>query len=439
MLALAHSSRRSLVAPSLRALFRPQSTHSGSSTFYGLNPSSSGPSSSSSSIPISVRGEVVDVGVNLQNARPGDVIEVPYELTVTEGIKEFWAGAFYCHDRISTSTPFARKLGLQDQVLPFSLMLFLTGSMSHADSAKVQVSFQNAVYHWPAFPGDTFTKSFRVRSVRNTASGNNSIISFDCRLVNQRGRTVMSTDKSMMFDFRSPQGSGPAVTYPQSSVDESSVHGASYHTHLLSKSSVLADLGSHSLKPLRPGQLLLHTMCRSLSMHQMGQLSSLARLTHERHFNALKYDPSTQLFVPGGQVLGLACSAAARDLHEVLYESLGSVSFTNNVHPGDTVGAFSFVKHVAETASGDMEAIDVVTVGVKNVDVVCALAGKEIPTSLFYKDRREGNKQGMLFTRKDVEKICRENVGMDVLMDKIVLVAERRIVRQAAKYQAFLL
>jgi len=32
-----------------------------------------------------------------------------------------------------------QQLGFQDQVLPFSLMLFLTGSMSHADSATVQV------------------------------------------------------------------------------------------------------------------------------------------------------------------------------------------------------------------------------------------------------------------------------------------------------------
>ena len=37
------------------------------------------------------------------------------------------------------------QLGFQDQVLPFSLMLFLTGSMSHADSAVVQVAFKNAV------------------------------------------------------------------------------------------------------------------------------------------------------------------------------------------------------------------------------------------------------------------------------------------------------
>ena len=123
---------------------------------------------------------------------------MPYELTVCDSFREFWHAAFYCHDRINTSTPFARKLGLQDQVLPFSLVLFLTGSMSHADAAKVQVGFNDAVYHWPGFAGDTFTKRFVVKSIRNTSDDVNSVITFHCELINQRDRVVMSCNKTMM-------------------------------------------------------------------------------------------------------------------------------------------------------------------------------------------------------------------------------------------------
>lgn len=96
-----------------------------------------------------VVGEMVDNVVNLQTARPGDAINVPYELTITQSFRDFWQSAFYCHDRINTSTPFSRQLGLQDQVVPFSMMLFLSGSMSHAyDHAKIEVSYKNAKYHW---------------------------------------------------------------------------------------------------------------------------------------------------------------------------------------------------------------------------------------------------------------------------------------------------
>jgi hypothetical protein len=103
-------------------------------------------------------------------------------------------------DRIHTSTPFCRKMGLQDRVLPFSLALFLTSSMTHADAAKIQVGFGKVSYLWPvslfgfscnandvvwqspdltpwmqAFAGDTFTKSFTVESIRNTSDGNHSV------------------------------------------------------------------------------------------------------------------------------------------------------------------------------------------------------------------------------------------------------------------------
>ncbi len=46
------------------------------------------------------------------------------------------------------------------------MMLFLAGSMSHADHAKLQTGFHNAKYHWPAFAGDTFKKKFVIKSVR---------------------------------------------------------------------------------------------------------------------------------------------------------------------------------------------------------------------------------------------------------------------------------
>lgn len=118
---------------------------------------------------------MLDLARDFRTARPGDVITPPYELTVSDAMQDFWQSAFHNQDRISTSTPFARKIGLQDRVLPFGLMLFLTGGMTHADAAKVQVGFDNAIYHFPAFAGDTFTKRFTVKSVRNTSDGHHTV------------------------------------------------------------------------------------------------------------------------------------------------------------------------------------------------------------------------------------------------------------------------
>jgi len=99
-----------------------------------------------------IKGETVDNRIDLKKVRPGDVIDVPYELTVSSAFRDFWQSAFYSHDRINTSTPFARSLGLQDQPIPFSMMLYLAVSMSHADEAKIETSFSNAKYVSAAFP-----------------------------------------------------------------------------------------------------------------------------------------------------------------------------------------------------------------------------------------------------------------------------------------------
>jgi hypothetical protein len=122
-----------------------------------------------------IHGEVLDLSVNLQALRPGDILDIPYELTVSEAMQDFWQSAFHSQDRLQTSTPFARRLGFQDRVLPFGLTLFLATSMTHEDTAKVHVGLGNVQYLWPAFAGDTFTKSFRVKSVRNTSDGNHSV------------------------------------------------------------------------------------------------------------------------------------------------------------------------------------------------------------------------------------------------------------------------
>lgn len=67
--------------------------------------------------------QVLDYAINLRTSRPGTEVDIPYELTLTESLSEFWQSSFHTQDRINTSTPFARALGLQDRVMPFSLVL----------------------------------------------------------------------------------------------------------------------------------------------------------------------------------------------------------------------------------------------------------------------------------------------------------------------------
>lgn len=369
----------------------------------------------------SVSGEVLDLAVDLRKVRPGDRLDIPYEHTVSESMHDFWQSAFHSQDRINTSRPFARQMGLQDRVIPFSLALFLTSSMTHEDAAKVQVGFGQVIYHWPAFAGDTFTKSFQVKSIRNTSDGNHSLIHFTCELINHRGRVCMSADKRLLFEF-------PLSESDVSPPIDPSTRSQLFRDHMLSKANVLSDLGSHSLAPLRPGQLICHAMCRSITLSQSQQLASLARITHGRHFDTRKYDPMTEILVPAGLVLGTTMSASSRDLHEILHEEIINVSFVNSLHPGNVVGAMSYIRSVDDTVPGDLECLVVRTIGIKNVDVPQELAGVSLPLELF---------TGEVKLPKEIEKLCKAKCPK--LCNKIVVVMDRRIIRQTSRTETFLL
>ena len=101
----------------------------------------------------------------------------------------------------------------------------------------------------------------------------------------------MSADKRLLFEFPVPESN---VTIPP----DSSASSQLFRDHILSKSHVLSE--SHSLTPLRTGSLIFHTLTRSITFAQSQQLASLARLTHERHFDVRKYDVKTEIFVPAG-------------------------------------------------------------------------------------------------------------------------------------------
>lgn len=265
-----------------------------------------------------LQGEVLDFARDLRKIRPGDTIHIPYEITITESVHDFWHSAFHSQDRITTSTPFARKIGLQDRILPFSLVLFLTSSMTHADAAKVQVSYENVIYHWPCFAGDTFTKLFQVVSVKNTSDGNHTVIHFACQLVNQRGRICMTAGKRMMFPFTVENANSPvSASTIRSKLNDQDIY--LFRNHILSQARTLLSIGSHSLKRLHTGHLILHRMNRSVSLTQSQQLASLARLTHERHFDVRKYDATCEILVPGGVVLGLTLSAGIFKLFHIMH------------------------------------------------------------------------------------------------------------------------
>jgi len=311
-------------------------------------------------------------------------------------------------------------MGFQGKMLPYALMLFLTSAMSHADTAKVHLGFERAVYHWPGFTGDTFKKRLRIYSIRPTSDHNHSVFTFFCELINQRNVTCFTCLKSMMFPF------SVAASDFKGNISDA-IFQQPLKEHLISRADTLVSLGNQSLRRLRAGHLIIHRMARPLTHTQTMQLASIARLTHQRHFDRQRY-AQHEIYVPGGCIIGLATSASSRDFHEKLHEQIDVCTFINTLFPGETLSAISYISNVDEHLNGSLEMLSIRTLGIKNMDVVGELSGKPLPLDLFTtKDLQP----------KHIEAICDQKYPE--LSKKIVVQMDRKILRQAPQHDTFLL
>lgn len=376
----------------------------------------------------SVLGQVLDQSLDPKQIRVGQKLNIPYELTIGDSWRDIWHSCFYQHDRLYTSDLFAQSLGFERCLLPFSFMLFLTGSMSHIDDSRevMDLGFRNAIYRSPAYPGSTFSKTFYITELRPTSSGQNTIVTVHCDLSDaETHQTVFSVDKIMLYpqsevlpSIPLPSDSEPTSPTLTGEFREKSVTGQIENRFRLSESSTLS--------PLQPHQLLLHGMSRPLTLSTSMQLATLFRLTHPLLYNVERYKES-ELVVPGGLVLATAHSCGARSLYEVLAEELVSCSFVNRVSPQDNIAAMSYVIGSRELNSS-LEEITIKTLGVKNFDIVKELEDKPVPVSLFSET---------LLKRSKIESICKDEIPE--LSNRIVCSSLRKIVRQSAHHQSIFL
>lgn len=63
--------------------------------------------------------------------------------------------------------------------------------------------------------GDTFTKTFEIKGIRNTSDKERSTYDFTCRLVNQRGKVCMECDRTTMFPFFAPPSPRDSTATPE--------------------------------------------------------------------------------------------------------------------------------------------------------------------------------------------------------------------------------
>ena len=109
-------------------------------------------------------------------------------------------------------------------------------------------------------------------------------------------------------------------------------------------------------------------------------------------------------------------------------EEILQANYFNSLHPENCVGAISYIQSVDDSVPGDLEVINVRTIGLKNVNVKRDLEGVEFPLELF---------TGDIMLPKELERVCK--TLCPVLSNKIVVIMDRRIIRQSSDHEGIFL
>jgi citrate lyase beta subunit/acyl dehydratase len=353
--------------------------------------------------------------------RRDDVLPNPYEMTVSAGMRDLWVQSFYSHDRIVTSAPFAARLGLSSPdtlALPFMMGLYLACCMSSTHGAIYHLGFRDARQLAPLRVGDTYRQEIQVRQVRNTADGKRAVVTTHRRLVRvEDGVTVFSLDKRELYHHQ-PQSFAPSPDAARLDDTERSAAQA-FRSGLLQRAALLSPSGDVALAP---GELLLHGFARPLGVTANLALSTQFLVTHPIHLDHHRFDlgHGRGVVVSGGLVVALTLAAAARDLHEVVWEELLAADNLRPVAPTQTVGALSYVlSRTPVEGAAHLEEFVVRTLGVLDLTPSAELADVSLPRALFtLEDERPSA----------YDAFCHRH-GLRELEGRVACVATRRLLR----------
>ncbi|TAJ13137.1 hypothetical protein DMA11_10085 [Marinilabiliaceae bacterium JC017] len=352
----------------------------------------------------------VNYGLDLGKVFIGQELNSHYNITVDESVHSLWSGFMPTSSYPENSREFAGRLGFHQMFLPYGFLLNFTLSLgveNFAHSSLLHLEIRNALYLSPAFAGDTFSCSIKIKNIKATSDNRYCIVESDHVLFNQKGESVFVLERVTLFPYFKPR-----VTMV-SQIEESR------RNHLF-KEKILArarGIGmENKIDRFNQGDLLLHPLVRPVGKSENLFWATYFKNTHPIHFNYQRYKPG-EIIISGGIVLSMVLGISGREFRQLLLPQVERAFHIVPVVAEDRIGAFSYVKSSVEVMHG-FEEIEVVTFGLRNVDTEPELAEMAFPVELF----------GDLSKPSDVEYILERKCPS--LLGKICCVAHWKALRK---------
>lgn len=149
-----------------------------------------------------VCGRTLIYGFDHKNVFVGKIISSHMEITLDDSWIASWHALVPTLNPLETSKPYARQLGLEEQLMPYHLLINLALCMlveCYSESCIYHLSVEDVIYDKAVYAGDTLRTMLVIDHVRETSKGLTSVVETRIVMINQHDERVLTMKRKSLF------------------------------------------------------------------------------------------------------------------------------------------------------------------------------------------------------------------------------------------------
>ncbi|TAK60425.1 MAG: MaoC family dehydratase [Dehalococcoidia bacterium] len=302
---------------------------------------------------------------------PGQRLINPVPRTITQGDVALYIALTGDREPLRCSDEFARGLGFErapvHDLLVFHIVFGRTVGEISLNSPG-NLGYADLRFLRPVYTGDTLRAETETLGWRETSKGDTGVVWVRTVGYNQRDERVLQFYRWVMVNKRDPS----TPTHADSAAE---MPAAASLEHIgfppIAEFDASATGGSSFWEDYEPGQRLAHPQGMTIEEAEHQLATRLYQNTARVHFNQLQQQSSRhgRRIIYGGHIISVAHALSFDGLENVVgIAAWNGGSHTNPTFAGDTLFAWTDVLERIELGRGDLGALRLRLVAVKNVD-----------------------------------------------------------------------
>jgi 2-methylfumaryl-CoA hydratase len=331
----------------------------------------------------------VKLGGNFfEDLSPGRKLVHPVPRTITPGDAALYIALYGDRNPLFCSDEFARSLGFERAPVANLLVFHIVFGRTVAEislNSPGNLGYADLRFMQPVYTGDTLRAETELLGWRETSRGDTGVVWVRTTGFNQRDEQVLRYYRWVMVNKREPSRPTHADDAPEMPAQASLEH---VNISRIAKFDATATAGTAAWEDYAPGQRILHPQGSTVEEAEHQMATRLYQNSARVHFNQYqqKDSPRGRRIVYGGHVISVTHALTFDGLENVLaIAAWNGGSHTNPTFAGDTLFAWTEVIDRIDLGRGDVGALRLRLVGVKNADPT----REDVPLKVSGDDGRE--------------------------------------------------